>query len=156
MKSAFSKITDYQLCQMIGSLIGRSDLRMEEGDDLHRLLELVESDPAPRQLRLPCDKYSLFLIRDRIPVFSDVVHERRSLLVSQLMDRSDETGLVADSLLSGKTALYLAKLGVMDDLTSWLYAMHPGKIRITTKPVSEGILMVTPLESFVFADGDDS
>jgi hypothetical protein len=146
-----SKITDHQLRQLL-----HSSTKCPAALDTHNyptledvLQELYSSGP----LNLPCESGNIFMIEERIPVFADI-RSKRSRLVAQLMDRSEETGLVADALIGGKESLYLARLVSTSEVESWLRAMNDNTMEIYVKAWEDLKLCVAPLRAFISLSGE--
>jgi len=60
------------------------------------------------RLDLPFDPWAVSLLEQRVPVFAEL-RRPRSLLLSNLYDRGDETMVVVDSLFSGKDAVFFVR-----------------------------------------------
>ena len=102
-------------------------------------------------LNLPCDPGNVFLIEERVPVFADI-RSKRSKLVAQLLDRSEETGLVADALIGGKESLYLVRLASTDDVRRWLETMNENAMEIYVKTWEDLKICVAPLRAFIVGE----
>ena len=68
--------------------------------------------------------------------------------------RSEDTGLVVDSLRHGGDAVFFACLVPatrLDTVTGWVDRMNPRTAGITIQSIDEHILMLTTLKTFVVA-----
>lgn len=115
-------------------------------------LELLDDIVNEGLLRLPCDIHDVFLIPERVPIFSDIQRSpQSSILLRQLFDRYAETGLVVDALLSGKNALFLAYITDSDDeVIRWVRGMNSGCVSLTLRSIDEtNKLIVVSVASFI-------
>ncbi len=149
MKASF-----YQLCEMLRTATGYPHKAKPGATDsgvVEYLLEIWGSD----RLRLPFDVDSVFVIPDRLPVLSDILRSTKSLIVNQLGMRREDTGLVVDSLRSGKDALFFAHLcASMEEVAGWVRIMNPRTAEATLKTIDdEHVLILTSVCSFVPTTG---
>lgn len=143
--------------QALGSLIGQPATssfwpHFEDNPCEADLLAAVDAyDSAAGGLILPSAMSSVFVLPTRVSIFSDLLLKRRSVLVQLLMDRCDDTVLVADSHLSGKDSLHLVRLAEdVGVITSWMSVMSPQRMSLTIRPIDDQYrLVIASLASFV-------
>jgi hypothetical protein len=149
-----SKISQHQFRQILSSAVRRprdSDWPYDAAtldEDLQHVVNEGMWLTTPES-----DASKLFVLPDRIAVFTDINAKRRSVLGQCLMDRDDETALVVDSYLSGKDALFFARLvpaGQESLVDAWVRLMTPGMVSLTVKPIDENYqIMIAAISSFV-------
>lgn len=146
-----SSISGHQLCGMLRKASGYGGPSSSDNDPIAYLNILCDE----RRLRLPFDTDCAFWIPRRLPIFSDIQRPlEKSLLLSQLSMRSEDTGLVVDSFRHGSDAVFFACLVPatrLDVVTSWVDRMNPRTAGITIQSIDEHILMLTTLKTFVVA-----
>ena len=140
-------MNEFQLRQILKTLTGKP-IALDTSIEISQVFaELVNSDA----LRLPCAAHELFVVNQRLSLLSDMRRGRRSFLLSELLSRYDETGLVHDSLLTGKDALFLVKLITSaDQVQGWIAMMEPTTMEVVVKPLDEEYkLIAAPLKVFI-------
>lgn len=146
------QITGHQFRQSLLSAVGLSQNWLQSrSDDLDEIFSAVVESGL---VTLPCNHInSVFILPDRIALYTDIQQKRRSVLLQCLLDRNDETALVVDSFLSGKDALHFARLVSHTDtsvVTDWVAAMNPVAMSLTIKPIDDQYkIMLATLRSFV-------
>ena len=142
-------ISGHQLCGMLRKASGYGGPSSSDNDPVAYITHLADEG----RLRLPFDPVGAFWIPFRIPVFSDIeLSVERSQLLSQLSMRSEDTGLVVDSLRHGGDAVYFAKLVEnyqWSVVTDWIDRVRPESAGIVIKTVDEFIIILGTLKSFV-------
>lgn len=149
----FNKFTEHQLRQSLKAMTGDPVSLSKRHDIPAVFAALVNSG----NLNLPVDHSSLFVCPERFPLFADIQHPRKSLLMNQLLDRPDETGVVVDSIYSGKDAVFVAHLLTeLSDATAWIACMNCTQVDVTIKSMNEEyILIISKLKAFVTPRVDD-
>lgn len=141
-----NKLNDHQFRQILRTITGEAtdDPNLETGLDVLRELSAIG------KLCLPAES-ELFLIPERLPIFSDILHPKKSIILNQLFDRNTETAVVADVFLQGKNAIYLVGLvQTRDEIGGWVECMNRELIELTVKPIDEeNKVILAPLKSFV-------
>lgn len=142
-------VNRHQLCGMLRKASGYGGAVASDIDPVDFLTELCDQG----NLRLPFEPEGVFWIPNRLPIFSEVQKSlTRSLLLSQLITRSEDTGLVVDSLRQGGDAIYFARLYsdmAMDNVVEWVERANPQTASVTIKSIDEHILVLATLKSFV-------
>lgn len=146
-------ISGFQLCGMLRKASGYGGPSSSDNDPVAYLTLLADEG----RVRLPFDPDGVFWIPFRIPVFSDSqLSLERSQLLSQLSMRSEDTGLVVDSLRRGGDAVYFARLvpqHQFDVVTDWVDRVRPESAGVTINSVDEFILVLATFKSFVVPPG---
>ena len=140
----YTKANDYQLFRTLKSMSGVEDVvHAADIPDALRRMWLAEV------LTLPFATEDVFVTYERLPVLGGVVNARNSPLVTMLLDRPDEIGFVIESRLSGKDALWFAKLiNGSEEARAWLDCMPLPDL--TIRPVDRELCaMVAPLKAFL-------
>lgn len=142
-------VSGYQLCGMLRKASGYGGPLPAANDPVEFLGVLCDEG----RLRLPFDAACAFWIPQRLPVFSEAQRSlERSLLLSQLGTRSEDTGLVVDSLRQGGDAVYFARLlptFEWNEVTRWVDRVNPKTAGIHIQSIDEHILILATLKSFV-------
>ena len=149
MKSDYNKINDYQLCQILKSITGLGDLPERlSACNMDEIFAYIVNEGS---LLLPFDQDNLFIVYERFPIFSDILRPKRSLLVKQLFDRPDEIGVIVDSVLTGKDAVFFATLAETNaQLCNWIGTMNDRFTEATIRPIDDdNKLIIAPVLSFV-------
>lgn len=151
--SAYGAITEYQLRQILKGLTGKKEVLYDtQYPDIESVFEFLWQHDF---VTLPCEPGKLFVIYDRFPIFNDVLCSvKKSVLLSQLFDRADETAVVVDSVRSGQAALFLAKLvpaeGARSQVQGWIEAMPEMTMQLTLQRIdNENKVIIAPFSSFV-------
>jgi hypothetical protein len=142
------QVNPYALCQTLRTLSGFNSKQLPRDP-----VELLEDLVNEGLIRLPCDVHDVFLVPDRVPIFSDIQKSpQNSILLRQLFDRYADTGLVVDALLSGKNSVFLAHLTEDDDeVVRWVRGMNSGCVALTLRSIdATNKLIVATMASFVF------
>ena len=145
-------LNHHQFRQALGALIGHNTASP--------IWDHFQDDPfksdldAAIQTGVLCSISSeiVFIIPERIAIFTDMRKKSRSQIVQLLLDRPDDTALVVDSCLTGKDALFLAVLvQETSAINNWMSQMNPERMSLTIRPIDEQYkLMIMSLASFVF------
>jgi hypothetical protein len=149
--------SDYQIRKVVAALTGLPD-----GDyldlDIPELFGTMESEG---RLSLPFDSDEMFVFPSRIAVFADIMRKDKSLLVSVLSERDEETALVVDSNLKGKDAMFFARLlNPLDrrtgkDVSDWLNRGTGINTRLVIQSVDdETLVVVAAVRGFVVPGGE--
>ncbi len=150
MKHHYLKTNDSQLRQMLAAATRcREVLDMVGYETIQDVWDMLYHGD---RVHFPCSPERLFVVYERFPVLGDVRSgTRKSLLLRQLLDRSDETGVVVDSVRSGKDAMLLATLVKTGaDVAGWINCMQETAIELTVIPIdNEDKVIIAPLSSFV-------
>jgi hypothetical protein len=146
------QVNQHALCQTIRTLSGYNAESLPRDP-----VELLDDIVNEGLLRLPCDSDDVFLVPDRVPIFSDIQRSpQNSILLRQLFDRYADTGLVVDALLSGKNSVFLVRLTDDDDeVIRWVRGMNSGHVALTLRSIdATNKLIVVSLASFVVPKTD--
>lgn len=145
-------INSYQLCSILRKASGYSGTESLHADP-SVFLEAICNDGF---VRLPFEPDGVFWVPERIPVFSDIqLKLERSRLLSQLSMRSEDTGLVVDSLRRGGDAVYFATLTKKwSTVTAWVDKTNQVTAGLTVKAIDdEYVLVLATFRSFVVTHG---
>ena len=140
-----TKSNDYQLRRSLKAMSGIDEVMHVQGG-IEEILHCLFMQEA---LSVPFACEDVFVLYDRIPVLSGALHPKKSPLITLMMDRQDETGLVVDSMLSGQESLWFAKIiSGKSEVTDWLFSMQ--RPNLVVKPIESDLsIMIAPLAAFM-------
>jgi len=146
------KVYGYQLCEMIRKAAGYPEKAASGQDPVEYLTSICDAG----FLRVPFDIGCTFWIPDRFPLFADLQRPANSsLLLNQLGSRCDDTGLVVDSLISGRDAVFFSSLrSSLEEAARWVAWMNPKRASAIIRTYDEYQLILAPLSSFVVSASD--
>ena len=133
-----SKITNYQLRQMLCSLTGE---RVDDYTVDEDMSSCISSLAQNGKLHLPWS-YHYYVIPERTAIFAAITKPRSSWLIQQMLDRPSTIAIVVDSILTGPKALHFAELCLTEcavqRIHGWTSCMKFGRpISLTVRPVDE-------------------
>lgn len=100
------KLSDAEVRRFIKTATGETDV-LDEGI-MPSIPDVLAWLFGNGRLDLPFDPWAVSVLEQRVPVFAEL-RRPRSLLLSNLYDRGDETMVVVDSLFSGKDAVFFVR-----------------------------------------------
>lgn len=100
------KLSDAELRRFIKTATGEVDVL--DAGVMPGLQDVLAWLVSNGRLDLPFDPWAASMLEQRVPVFAEL-RRPRSLLLSNLYDRGDETMVVVDSLFSGKDAVFFVQ-----------------------------------------------
>jgi len=149
-----TKISDYQLRQMVCSLSGQN---IEEYDRIEGASNFIDQLRTEGTLWLPSNLH-IYLVPERTAIFAAIT-KPKSWLMQLLEDRPEDVALVADSIKTGADAIYFVSLiesrQETDFVTAWrpvdcLAYMNPRHVDLSVRPLSRGRhVLVAAVSSFI-------
>ena len=145
-----TKISTYQLGRILSKAFGKKSFEacQDEEDLLDTLFSGTENFRAPFFLG------DTFIVSEMLPVYNDSAFKSSSSLYNILADRSCETALIVDSVLSSLNSLHFATMvdssGVADKIEEWIYLMSNYDLMV--KEVSDckdSVIIVSKLQAFI-------
>jgi hypothetical protein len=141
------KISEHEMIRQLERTFGGKTFHEEVRPAFCELVDM-------QNVKLPFDPDSVFWIRNRIPIFSDVLAGfKRSSLLLQLGQNVGGMHLVMDSVRQQKQALFFAMLydaHRAPSISQWTECMNPAFADMTLKSVGdELILLLVAARSFV-------
>ena len=100
------KLSDAELRRFIKTATGEGDVL--DAGIMPGIPDVLVWLHGNGRLDLPFDPWAISVLEQRVPVFAEL-RRPRSLLLSNLFDRGDETMVVVDSLFSGKDAVFFVR-----------------------------------------------
>lgn len=148
-----NKLSEDRLRQMLVRIFQDESLG-REGESAEQILQ---QQAAAGYLTVPGGTV-VSVVFDRFPVLADLQRPgRRSVLCDILMDRADETILVADSVLPGGKALFLARMAShKGQVLEWLDRQTWSRCSAIIRSIEheEKVLMVSSLSAFVLSSSE--